>query len=104
MSGYSKVTDSSVKSRLKAIGVSISSTPVSLRRVVSFIAHLLPGRALAPRHHSVPVQRLVRQRKCYRRGSPIVGFETRSKLPELLFNNLLSNGAKHLHFERVVTG
>jgi hypothetical protein len=37
------------------------------------------GRALAPRHHSVPLQRLVRQSKCYRRSSRIVGFETRSK-------------------------
>src|SRR5215204_3416134 len=48
MSGYSKVTDSSVKSRLKAIGVSINSTPVSLREVTSFIVCPLPKWALAP--------------------------------------------------------
>src|SRR5829696_4471839 len=52
MSGYSKVTDSSEKTRLKAIGVSINSTPVSLREVTSFIVCPLPKRALTPRHRS----------------------------------------------------
>jgi hypothetical protein len=55
MSGYSKVTDSSVKSRLKAIGVSINSTPASLRKAKSFIVCPLPKRALALRHHNVLV-------------------------------------------------
>src|SRR5215210_5146488 len=41
MSGYSKVTVSKVKKTLKATGVSMSMSPVRLRKLASFMTHFL---------------------------------------------------------------